>query len=233
MPTKVEKLADGVTLKSKHNWKRILDMWLKSDLKLSALDFAKLHKIPYGTLRDKELVVDGKKVKPFQAKFRKAYQASASAGRSNIRKLLRDCKAPRGKHYIKALEQGRMLLEHLMIESAEGFDIMSNAPFAYTSAGEAARISIQAASAYRELCLDLQGTSLNETLSWTLLPPELLPERSYSYRPSSAASAAARPAAARRSSACWRGSIAAPRAASLRRHIACSRTAPSSCFSRS
>lgn len=157
MPTKVEPLAEGVTSRSKHNWKRLLDLWLKSDLKLSCNDFAKLHHVPYATLRDKELTVNKKAVKPFQARFRKVFQSNASAKASDIRKTLSDVKTAKGKHYIKALEQGRLLLEHLMIQSAEGFDVMSDTPYAYTSAGEAARISIQAAGQLRELCMDLQG----------------------------------------------------------------------------
>lgn len=155
--SKRKQLAKGTKNKSRNNWQRMLEFWLKSPLDLTLKDFAKLHKFTYSTMRDKKLIVDGKLRKPFQAKFRKECQARSSISISKIRKTLENIKVPRGKHYIKALEQGRLLLEHLMIAAAEGFDVMSNTPYPYTSAGEAARVSISAVSAYRELCLDLQG----------------------------------------------------------------------------
>jgi hypothetical protein len=119
--------------------------------------FAELHKIALSTLKTKRIEVDGKMQRVFTTKWRKNYHAAHALDSSTIRAELDAVPISRDRHFVRSLEQGKLLCEHIMKRAAEGFDALSKTPFEYTSAGEAARIAMQAASTLRELCLDLQG----------------------------------------------------------------------------
>lgn len=142
---------------SKYNWKHLFDDWQRSDLALTLKDFAALHNIPLRTLRNKKTVVDGKAVYAFTAAWKKEHHKKHAIESSTIGRELDAVSVPRDKHFIRALEQGKVLCEHIMKRAAEGFDALSSTAFEYTSAGEAARVAMAAASTLRELCLDLQG----------------------------------------------------------------------------
>jgi hypothetical protein len=158
-PRKVKrtKRAPGTKFNTKYNWKALLDDWQRSDLKLGLGEFAALHSIPLRTLSCKQLEVEGKMIYPFRAAWRKEFHQRHSLDSSTIRADLDNVPVSRDKHFIRALEQGKVLCEHIMKKAAEGFDALSTTPFEYTSPGEAARVAMAAASTLRELCLDLQG----------------------------------------------------------------------------
>ena len=149
--------APGVKLYSKYNWKLLLEDWQRSDEKLTIGEFAKLHHVPVTTLHDKRLEIDGKMEQPFLQKWRHAFRLAHAIESSTIRQELDNVSAPRERHFLRSLEQGKVLCEHIMKRAAEGFDALSTTPFEYTSPGEAARVAMTAASTLRELCLDLQG----------------------------------------------------------------------------
>lgn len=149
------------------DYPKLAKEWLRSSPVLTLTDFAKQHNVPERTLRQKQLIINGKKTLPFRTKERAAFQSTGLVSSHKIRSKLESVELQPGKHYIRALEQGRALLEHLMVRSAEGFEEMASTPLAYNSAGEAARVSMAAAKELRELCLELQGVpGADEDYGW-------------------------------------------------------------------
>lgn len=152
------KLAQGSKYLTKYNWDGLLQDWLHADSKTTLKDFATLHRCHLRTLRDKRLTVDGVQAKPFTLAWRKYYLAQKRLSDSALVKALDGVPVAKDRVFLRAVEQGKVLTEHIMKRAGEGFDsLTTGSAFEYTSAGEAARVAMQAASTLRELCLDLQG----------------------------------------------------------------------------
>ena len=152
-----KRIPRGTHYNTSLNWQGLLEDWQRSDPDLTLCAFARLHKVPERTLRGKEIEIDGKLRRVFTAGWKKEYHLKHAEAQSTIRHDLDSVPISRDRHFVRALEQGKLLTEHIMKRAAEGFDILSATPFEYTSAGEAARVAMAAASTLRELCLDLQG----------------------------------------------------------------------------
>jgi len=164
----IRRRAAGTKTRGKHPWAALLEQWLRSDQDLQLREFAILHRVPERTLRSKRLEVDGVICIPFETSFRKKYQADNMDKNPGIRAEL-DKIPNTEKHYIRALELGQKLSEHIMKTAAHGFDTMSTKPFCYTSAGEAARVAMSAAETLRSLSLDLQGIPAeDEEYGWPM-----------------------------------------------------------------
>ena len=166
--SRIKRRAPGQKTYTKYPWLALLEEWLRSDQSMLLLEFADLHRIPVATLRDKRLEVDGVPCHPFTVSYRKAHQRKAIANKTGIRAELEKI-PPTDRHFVRALELGQKLTEHIMKTAADNFDAMSAKPFSYSSAGEAARVAMAAASTLRELSLDLQGIPAeDESYGWPL-----------------------------------------------------------------